>query len=76
MKVNGTHYRTVWMNESSVRMIDQRWLPHRFTVVDLPTVADTCTAIREMWVRGAGAIGATAGYAMAQAMINKTIESM
>ena len=47
MKVNGTHYRTVWMNESSVRMIDQRWLPHRFTVVDLPTVADTCTAIRE-----------------------------
>jgi len=69
MNVNGTHYRTVWMEGAVVRMIDQRWLPHRFTVVDLPTVAETCTAIREMWVRGAGAIGATAGYAMAQALL-------
>jgi len=69
MKVNGTPYRTVWMEGSTVRMIDQRWLPHRFTVVDLDTVATTATAIRDMWVRGAGAIGATAGYAMAQATL-------
>jgi methylthioribose-1-phosphate isomerase len=69
MNVNGTHYRTVWMEGAVVRMIDQRWLPHRFTVVDLATVAETCTAIREMWVRGAGAIGATAGYGMAQAVL-------
>ncbi|HEX9635301.1 MAG TPA: S-methyl-5-thioribose-1-phosphate isomerase, partial [Candidatus Limnocylindria bacterium] len=69
MNVNGTHYRTVWMEGSAVRMIDQRWLPHRFTVVDLQAVAGTCTAIRDMWVRGAGAIGATAGYGMAQAAL-------
>jgi methylthioribose-1-phosphate isomerase len=69
MNVNGTHYRTVWMEGTVVRMIDQRWLPHRFTVVDLATVGETCTAIREMWVRGAGAIGATAGYGMAQAVL-------
>ncbi|NCS72914.1 MAG: S-methyl-5-thioribose-1-phosphate isomerase [Nitrospirae bacterium CG18_big_fil_WC_8_21_14_2_50_70_55] len=69
MKVNGTPYRTVWMEGATVRMIDQRWLPHRFCVADLATVAATCTAIREMWVRGAGAIGATAGYAMAQAAL-------
>ena len=69
MNVNGTHYRTVWMEGAVVRMIDQRWLPHRFTVVKLTTVAETCTAIRDMWVRGAGAIGATAGYGMAQAAL-------
>ena len=69
MNVNGTHYRTVWIDGAVVRMIDQRRLPHRFTVVNLPTVTETCTAIREMWVRGAGAIGATAGYAMAQAVL-------
>jgi len=69
MKVNGTPYRTVWMEGSTVRMIDQRWLPHRFTLVDLDTVAATCRAIRDMWVRGAGAIGGTAGYAMAQAAL-------
>ncbi len=69
MKVNGTPYRTVWMEGSTVRMIDQRWLPHRFTIADLATVEATCTAIRDMWVRGAGAIGATAGYAMAQATL-------
>jgi len=69
MKVNGTPYRTVWMEGAVVRMIDQRWLPHRFTIVDLDTVEATATAIRDMWVRGAGAIGATAGYAMAQATL-------
>lgn len=69
MKVNGTPYRTVWMEGAVVRMIDQRWLPHRFSVVDLDTVEATATAIRDMWVRGAGAIGATAGYAVAQATL-------
>jgi len=69
MKVNGTPYRTVWMEGPTVRMIDQRWLPHRFTIVDLDSVEATCRAIRDMWVRGAGAIGATAGYAMAQAAL-------
>jgi len=69
MNVNGTHYRTVWMDGPTVRMIDQRWLPHRFAIVALATVTETCTAIREMWVRGAGAIGATAAYGMAQAVL-------
>jgi len=48
MSVSGTHYRPVWMDGSLVRMIDQRWLPHRFTVVDLPTVAVMCAAIRDV----------------------------
>jgi len=66
MNVNGRHYRTVWMEGNIVRMINQPLIPFRFEIVDLPTHRDTATAIRTMIVRGAGAIGAAAGYGMAQ----------
>ncbi|MCB9760798.1 MAG: S-methyl-5-thioribose-1-phosphate isomerase [Alphaproteobacteria bacterium] len=69
MKVNGTPTRTVWMEGSTVRMINQPLLPHRFEIVDLPAYTDTARSISTMVVRGAGAIGATAGYAMAQAAL-------
>ncbi|TMV09052.1 S-methyl-5-thioribose-1-phosphate isomerase [Ruegeria sediminis] len=67
MKVNGTHYRSIWFDHdlSEVRIIDQRWLPHRFEVVSLTTLDAFATAIRDMWVRGAPLIGATAAYGMA-----------
>ena len=65
MKVNGKHYRTIWLAEDdSVAIIDQRLLPHRFVIERLQTVADVAIAIRDMHVRGAGLIGATAGYGM------------
>ena len=51
-------------------MIDQRpesGLPHSFKIVDLQTHNTTTDAIKNMTIRGAGAIGAAAGYAMAQA---------
>lgn len=68
MKVNGHHYRTVWMpQESVVRIIEQRRLPWAFELADLTSVADVARAIRDMAVRGAGCIGATAGYGMALA---------
>ena len=69
MKVNGIHYRTVWLEGSVVKMIDQRQLPARFEIVSLPTHRDTAEAIRDMTVRGAGVIGVTAGFAMAQAAL-------
>ncbi len=69
MQVEGTHYRTVWMEGSVVRLIDQPLLPHRFQIADLPDHRATAEAIRIMTVRGAGAIGAAAGYAMAQAAL-------
>jgi methylthioribose-1-phosphate isomerase len=47
-----------------VRIIDQRYLPFRFETADLRTVEEVAVAIRDMWVRGAGCIGATAGYGM------------
>ncbi|MHB0856882.1 MAG: S-methyl-5-thioribose-1-phosphate isomerase [Anaerolineae bacterium] len=69
MKVNGVPYRTVWMEGSVVRMIDQTLIPHRFEIVDLARHVDTARAIKTMVVRGAGAIGAAAGYGMAQVVL-------
>lgn len=70
MKVDGTHYRSIWHDRSSdeVRIIDQRWLPHDFRVVTLRSRADVETAIKDMWVRGAPLIGATAAYGIALQM--------
>ena len=69
MQVQGKHYRTVWMKSSTVRLIEQRRLPHAFEILDCPTSDETAQAIRDMAVRGAGAIGAAAGYAMAQGVL-------
>jgi methylthioribose-1-phosphate isomerase len=64
MKVHGRHYRTIWLAEDgwSVEIIDQTKLPHAFETVRLETVEDAAAAIRDMRVRGAPLIGATAAY--------------
>jgi methylthioribose-1-phosphate isomerase len=67
MKVQGAHFRTIWLKASDdrvVQIIDQRHLPHRFVIEDLSSVEETATAIKEMHVRGAGLIGAAAGFGM------------
>src|SRR5215216_4214968 len=65
MNVNGKHYRTIWLKDkSTVSIIDQRWLPHRFIIEDLHTSDEVIIAIKEMRLRGAGLIGAAAGYGM------------
>jgi len=69
MKVNGKDYRTVWMEGSAVFLIEQNLLPFEFKIYDSQNYADTCRAIKTMIVRGAGAIGAAAGFAMAQAFL-------
>lgn len=70
MKVNGTHYRSIWWDDSqqALQIIDQRWLPHEFRTQPLDTLQDYATAIYEMRVRGAPLIGATAAYGMALAV--------
>src|SRR5215203_3488954 len=67
MKVGGKHFRTIWRrpdDERAVQLIDQRFLPHAFVVEEVRSVEQMATAIREMHVRGAGLIGASAGYGM------------
>lgn len=67
MRVAGKNYRTIWPSDDEpgvIEIIDQRHLPHRFVIEKLCTVAEVCSAIAEMHVRGAGLIGATAGFGM------------
>src|SRR5438445_3143154 len=72
MKVGGQHFRTIWHKKEDqcvVQLIDQRFLPHRFVIEDVSTVEQMVTAIRDMHVRGAGLIGASAGFGMYLAAI-------
>jgi S-methyl-5-thioribose-1-phosphate isomerase len=69
MVVEGKNYRTVWMQDASVFMIEQNLLPFRFEIVECKDYLQTCDAIKTMVVRGAGALGAAAGFAMAQAFL-------
>lgn len=69
MNVNGTHYRTVWMQGKEVLLINQNRLPFSFEIFASADHYTTCEVIKDMRVRGAGAIGVTAGYAMAQAFL-------
>ena len=67
MNVNGQHYRTIWVNKKNnrvINIIDQAKLPHRFMIRDINSLDDACEAISKMYIRGAGLIGATAGYGM------------
>jgi methylthioribose-1-phosphate isomerase len=67
MNVNGKQYRTIWLKEDDpaiVQVIDQRHLPHKFVIEDVTTVDEMAVAITDMHVRGAGLIGAAAGYGM------------
>ncbi|MBR9862628.1 MAG: S-methyl-5-thioribose-1-phosphate isomerase [Rhodobacteraceae bacterium] len=70
MKVNGTHYRSLWWNaqDAVLEIIDQRSLPYEFITQQVKTLEDFEAAIVEMRVRGAPLIGATAAYGMALAM--------
>ncbi|HEY5233999.1 MAG TPA: S-methyl-5-thioribose-1-phosphate isomerase [Verrucomicrobiae bacterium] len=62
------HFRTVTFDRArnSVLFIEQRLLPHEFKIVPAKSFKETAAAIRDMIVRGAGAIGATAAYGLAQ----------
>ena len=69
MLVNSQNYRTVWMQDSSVYLINQQLLPHRFEIYKSRNYMDTANAIKTMIVRGAPAIGATGSFGIAQAAL-------
>lgn len=59
--------RTVeWVN-GVVRMIDQKQIPWKLELVDLPDYQAVAASITDMTVRGAPAIGASAAFGMALA---------
>lgn len=68
MNVNGIHYKAIWLEDSTVCMIEQNLLPFDFKIFRAETLDDTCMAIKTMITRGAGSIGAAAAYGMYQAI--------
>jgi len=64
-------FRTVTFDaaKNSVQLIEQRLLPHEFKIVGTKDYRETARAITDMVVRGAGAIGATAAYGLAQGVL-------
>jgi methylthioribose-1-phosphate isomerase len=63
----GVRMRTVWWEAGQVRMIDQRLLPHQLEIATFDDEREVARAIKEMYVRGAPAIGATAAFGLALA---------
>ena len=70
MRIEGKAWRPIWLEADGWRVgiIDQTRLPFEFATVALSRVDDAARAIKDMLVRGAPLIGATAAYGMALAM--------
>jgi len=60
---------TIWMEDPDVKMINQKLLPYKFEIYIAKTYQDTANAIKDMTVRGAGAIGVAGAYGIAQACL-------
>ncbi|MGB5166009.1 MAG: S-methyl-5-thioribose-1-phosphate isomerase [Woeseiaceae bacterium] len=81
VKQNPQNFRTIWLHPNDpgvVQIIDQRLLPHEYHVHDLCTWQDGEVAIRDMYVRGAPLIGATAAWSLylAAAGSNGSLEAV
>lgn len=78
MKIDGTPYRSIWVDEAdgwSVRIIDQTKLPWSVDLVRLTTLEEMAHAIKAMLVRGAPLIGASAAYGVALALRTDTSDA-
>ena len=55
MKINGRHYRSIWLDAGGTRVyvIDQTKLPFVFETRALTSLGDAVEAIKDMIVRGA-----------------------
>lgn len=69
MKVEGTHYRSLWpIGTRGVGIVDQTRLPYAFATLELASCAAVVDAIRTMKLRGAPLIGVAGAYGIALAM--------
>jgi len=64
METEHNYTRSIWLDNDStvVKVIDQRLLPHKIVFLDLKNVDDIIRAIKEICVRRAPLIGATAAF--------------
>ena len=70
MKINGTHYRSIEVNDDgwSVRIFDQQKLPWELAHLKLETMEQAAYAVKEMQTRGAPMLAMTAAYGMCLAL--------
>ena len=68
MRVDGRWRRAIELAEGRVIVLDQAKLPYSIAWLELADLADAARAIRDMHIRGAPLIGATAAYGVALAM--------
>ena len=71
MKIEGKEYRTIWFENNIIKIIDQTKLPHKFVIKELKNIRDCINAIKNMEVRGAPLIGASAAYGLVLAIMEK-----
>ena len=81
MQVDGKDMRPIWFDQASktVKIIDQRLLPHELVIETLHTVDEVIRAIKDMYVRGAPLIGATGALGVYVSLVqekNKTGTNM
>jgi methylthioribose-1-phosphate isomerase len=65
-------FKTIEWQDGTVRMLDQRLLPHKTQYLKFQQYQEVANAIREMVIRGAPAIGAAAAYGLALAAVHST----
>lgn len=70
MKIDGVSYRSIWLsgNGWSFHIFDQRKLPWKLEIIEITTVDQAATAIKEMWTRGAPLLAMTAAYGLCLAL--------
>jgi methylthioribose-1-phosphate isomerase len=78
MNVDGKNMRTIWLDKDlmTVKVIDQRVLPHQFVISDLRTVDHVIAAVKEMVVRGAPLIGVSGAYGVYLATLNSPAKTI
>jgi S-methyl-5-thioribose-1-phosphate isomerase len=76
MKVKDKSYRTIWMEDNVVKMINQPKIPHQFEILEFNTYKQVAQAIKAMIIRGAPAIGAAGAYGMALAALEAADDQM
>jgi methylthioribose-1-phosphate isomerase len=72
VKVDGVtkEFRTVWLDGSVIKMIDQSKLPFTFRVIEASSCDEVVEAIRGMTIRGTLTISVAGAFAVAQACLN------
>jgi len=69
MLVNNRHYRTIWLKNNEVKIINQQLLPYKFKIETYTKHREIYNAIKSMLIRGSGAIGAAGACGMALAAL-------